>query len=157
MTLQHVSEWCQMSPVLVHKCPQTQEKGASVCCETLKTLHGHLTEKPWSNMWTEFKGGWKAGRVCEEGPNWYGSWELGGGRMAAPSYTPSVGNLRVLVPGEKLCCLVTFCSSGFTSSVRPLRSRHRSEKKRLIPVTLQLLHQRLCSFPSSCIMPSKLK
>lgn len=114
----------------------------------------------WSNMVTEFKGGQKAGRLCDEEAGRYGSWELGGGRMIAPSYTPSVGNLRVWVPGEKLSRLVTFCSSGFTSSVRPLRSRRRSEKRRFIPVTPHDIHRsykRLCSFPWSCIVPSKLK
>lgn len=132
---------------------------ADSCCKTQtrdsQNLDDHLTEKPWSNMWTEFKGGQKAGRVWDEGADWYGSWELGGGRMTAPSYTPSVGTLRVWVPGEKLCCLVTFCSSGFTSSVRPLRSRCRSEKKRFIPVTLKFTNPTSASAlfldPASCL------
>lgn len=80
--------------------------------------------------------------------------------MTAPCYTPSVGNLRVWVPGEKgkLCCLVTLWSLGFTSSVRPLRNTLRSEKRDSFMLQSQLRHEILifhklfCSFPVSCVM-----
>lgn len=154
----------------LYRCPtclsisaRHKHKKRALLCAVKPSMSTSQKNLGWSNMWAEFKGGQKAGRVCDEGPDRYGSWELGGGRMTAPSYTPSVGNLRVWVPGEKLCCLVTFCSSGFTSSVRPLRSRRSSEKRRFIPVTLRLPHEihksykRFCSFPCSCIVLSKLK
>ena len=59
----------------------------------------------------------------------------GGSATATQFYTGSVGNLLVWVPCEKgkLCYLVTFSSSGFTSSV--LSGSHsgpeKKKKKRL--------------------------
>lgn len=147
----------QMSHVLVHKCTsQTQEKGASVCCETLKTFNDHLTEKPRCNMWAKFKGGQKVGEglwwrdrlIRKLGARWgqNGCAILHSKRGKSPGVGPW---WKTVLSGDFLFLGVHILCASSQEQTQIWK------KKRFIPVTLQLRYQIhksykcLCSFPWS--------